>query len=149
MVAGLTGAAVAVTALALTGVAVASGHRTPVGRELDPARVGHDRAQPGDGDARWPPARPPRSCEIYVAEGASKRAGSGVVLRADGALLTSATLVRGVQQAKVVLADGRQYDGTVAATDPDAGLAVVRIDADGLTPARALDTGARTRATRP
>ena len=68
-----------------------------------------------------------------------------MVLQANGALLTSATLVRGVQQAKVVLADGRQYDGTVAASDPAAGLAVVRIDADGLTPLERVRPGARTR----
>jgi S1-C subfamily serine protease len=133
VVAGLTGAAVAVTALALTG-------------SLSPRVIERQSVVSSTPLASATTVPSPETAktlaggaaaavvQIYVVEGASKRAGSGVVLQANGALLTSATLVRGVQQAKVVLADGRQFDGTVAASDPAAGLAVVRIAADGLTP---------------
>jgi S1-C subfamily serine protease len=72
--------------------------------------------------------------QIHVAEGAARRTGSAVVLRADGALLTSAALVRDVASAKVVLADGRQFSATVAGRDPGTGLAVLRIPAAKLTP---------------
>ena len=50
-----------------------------------------------------------------------------MVLRADGALLTSEALVHGVSNAKVVMADGRQVTGTVAGSDPATGLAVVKV----------------------
>ena len=88
---------------------VAAGRRAPVGRELDPARVGHDVPSPG-GRARSPPARPPPSCSRRGRRGVEAgrlRGGPPRRRRAPH----PATLVRGLQQAKVVLADGRQFDG--------------------------------------
>ncbi|MCP9819054.1 trypsin-like peptidase domain-containing protein [Synechococcus sp. Cruz-9H2] len=55
--------------------------------------------------------------------------GSGVVIDADGLVLTNAHVVERVDQVEVTLADGRQLDGTVVGADPVTDLAVVRIDA--------------------
>jgi S1-C subfamily serine protease len=132
VVAGLTGAAVAVTALALTGSLSPRVIERPT---VVTSQLASATTAPSPETARTLAAGAAAAVvQIYVAEGATKRAGSGVVLRSDGALLTSASLVQGVGEAKVVLADGSAHKGTVEASDPDAGLAVIRIDADGLTP---------------
>jgi S1-C subfamily serine protease len=132
VVAGLTGAAVAVTALALTGSLSPRVIERPT---VVTSQLASATTAPSPETARTLAAGAAAAVvQIYVADGASKRAGSGVVLRADGVLLTSANLVQGAGQAKVVLADGSAHEGTVEASDPDAGLAVIRIEADGLTP---------------
>ena len=54
--------------------------------------------------------------------------GSGVIVGADGLILTSAHVVDGADRVEITLHDGREVDGTVAGTDPRSDLAVVRID---------------------
>jgi S1-C subfamily serine protease len=56
------------------------------------------------------------------------------VLEAGGVLLTSEALVRGVETAKVLLADGRVLEGEVAARDARTGLAVVKVPTGDLQP---------------
>jgi S1-C subfamily serine protease len=53
--------------------------------------------------------------------------GSGVVIDADGLVLTNAHVVDRADLVEVTLADGRQVDGTVIGADPVTDLAVVRI----------------------
>lgn len=61
--------------------------------------------------------------------------GSGIVLTADGYILTNKHVVAGSQSLTVELADGTQYPATVIKQSADKDLALVKIDAHGLTPA--------------
>jgi serine protease Do len=61
--------------------------------------------------------------------------GSGIVLTADGYVLTNRHVVEGSQALTVELADGRQFEATVVNTSDEHDLALVKIDATGLTPA--------------
>ena len=88
----------------------------------------------------------PSVVTIYVAGGQSSGSGSGIVLSADGFVLTnnhvvtldSSTTTANVQ---VRTADGKLYDATVVGTDPTTDLAVVKLtDARGLTPATFADS---------
>jgi serine protease Do len=68
--------------------------------------------------------------------------GSGIVLTADGYILTNRHVVEDSQALTVELADGSQYDATVVAQSDDHDLALIKIDATGLTPAVIGDSGA-------
>jgi serine protease Do len=58
--------------------------------------------------------------------------GSGVVIRADGYLLTNNHVVEGAETLKVQLSDGRKLDAKVIGTDPATDLAVLKVEATGL-----------------
>ncbi|MGH2407763.1 MAG: S1C family serine protease [Candidatus Limnocylindrales bacterium] len=66
--------------------------------------------------------------------------GSGIVLTADGYILTNRHVVEGSGSLSVELADGRQFDGTVVTISQTDDLALVKITATGLTPARISDS---------
>ncbi|MCA9284840.1 MAG: DegQ family serine endoprotease [Phycisphaerales bacterium] len=66
--------------------------------------------------------------------------GSGVVVSDDGYIVTNNHVVEGATELKVNLSDGRTYEAKVVGTDPDTDLAVVKIDASGLTPAKLGDS---------
>ena len=59
-------------------------------------------------------------------------AGSGFVLSADGVIVTNNHVVDGATAITVTLADGRKLDGRLLGRDPNADLAVLKIDATGL-----------------
>ena len=61
--------------------------------------------------------------------------GSGIVLTADGYILTNKHVVAGSQSLTVELADGEQFPATIVKQSDDKDLALVKIDAKGLTPA--------------
>ena len=54
--------------------------------------------------------------------------GSGVVIDAEGLVLTNAHVVEGADRVQVSLADGGQLDGTVVGSDPVTDLAVVKLE---------------------
>ena len=60
--------------------------------------------------------------------------GSGVIVSREGYILTNDHVVEGVTDIQVSLNDGRTLVGKVVGTDPETDLAVVRINAPGLTP---------------
>ncbi len=133
VVAGLTGAAVAVTALALTGsLSPRVIERRPVVSSEQVAAVS-TLPTPKSGRALVRDAAA-AVAGIHVLAGSAKRTGSAVVLRSDGVLLTSEALVRDAAEAKVVLSDGRQVQGKVTVRDRGSGLALLSVDARDLTP---------------
>jgi putative serine protease PepD len=82
---------------------------------------------------------------VYVTNGSGAGSGSGIVLSADGYVVTNNHVVTlegsstGTVQART--ADGRLYDATVVGTDPSSDLAVVKLkNASGLTPAAFADS---------
>lgn len=67
---------------------------------------------------------------------------TAVVYRSDGHLLTTATAVEGADSLSVTLADGRVLDAELVGTDDVTGVAVLDVDADGLTPVVMAGDGA-------
>ena len=65
--------------------------------------------------------------------------GSGVVVDTNGTLVTNQHVIEGAGAVRVVFADGRSYDAEVVGSDTITDLAVVAIDALGLT---AVEIGA-------
>jgi len=61
--------------------------------------------------------------------------GSGVILTADGYILTNRHVVAGSQSLTVELADGRQFPATIVKQSDKTDLALVKIEASGLKPA--------------
>ncbi len=64
----------------------------------------------------------------------AQASGSGVVLTADGLLVTNQHVVEGATQVRVIFAGGRSYSAEVVGQDATTDLAVLRIAATGLTP---------------
>lgn len=60
--------------------------------------------------------------------------GSGVIVSRDGYILTNDHVVDGVSDIQVTFHDGRTAPAKVVGLDPDTDLAVVRVNASGLTP---------------
>jgi serine protease Do len=61
--------------------------------------------------------------------------GSGFVVSPDGYILTNTHVVEGADKVQVQLLDHRQFAAKVVGTDPLTDVAVLKIDAKGLTPA--------------
>ena len=72
----------------------------------------------------------------YVQSGA----GSGVVLTEDGYIITCNHVVSGANNIKVSLNDGTEYTATLVGGDSTTDVAVLKIDATGLTPATIGDS---------
>ena len=87
----------------------------------------------------------PSVVTVYVQNGSSSGSGSGVVLSADGYVLTNNHVVTlessSVGDVQVRASDGTLYDAAVVGTDPSSDLAVIKLDgAKGLTPATFADS---------
>lgn len=67
----------------------------------------------------------------YVQSGA----GSGIIISQDGYILTCAHVVSGATSVKVQLSTGDSYDATIVGSDSTSDIAVIKIEASGLTPA--------------
>ena len=61
--------------------------------------------------------------------------GSGIIISEDGYIVTNNHVVENATKVSVGLFDKRTFDATVVGTDPLTDLAVIKIDADNLTPA--------------
>jgi Do/DeqQ family serine protease len=65
----------------------------------------------------------------------SQSLGSGVIVRADGVIVTNNHVVQGADELKVVLADRREFDARLILSDPRTDLAVLQIvGADAVMP---------------
>jgi|GEM_PF-1517601 len=78
--------------------------------------------------------------EVTTAEGIG--AGTGIILSHNGYILTNEHVVAGGKQAAIILQDGTEYDGALVGVDTQSDLAVLKIEAAGLTPAEFGDSGA-------
>ncbi|MBE7424279.1 MAG: Do family serine endopeptidase [Zoogloeaceae bacterium] len=61
--------------------------------------------------------------------------GSGVIVSADGYILTNNHVVENMDEIEVATNDGRRLRGRVVGTDPETDLAVLQVKADGRLPA--------------
>jgi serine protease Do len=68
--------------------------------------------------------------------------GSGIVITPDGYILTNNHVVDNADEIEVRLKDGRKFTGEVKGVDPETDIAVVKIKASGLTPAKLGDSDA-------
>ena len=83
---------------------------------------------------------------IDVTSGGGSGTGSGVIYSSDGYIITNAHVVtmEGASFAdtavRVMLSDGRMLNGEIVGSDPYADIAVVKVEAEGLTPIGVSDT---------
>jgi serine protease Do/serine protease DegQ len=68
--------------------------------------------------------------------------GSGVVVTADGYILTNNHVVDGSDEIRVAMPDGRELSATIVGADPRTDVAVVKVEADGLRFATLADSDA-------
>lgn len=66
--------------------------------------------------------------------------GSGVILSSDGQILTNAHVVSGAKTVRVVLLDGREYPARILGADSVSDIAVLKIEASGLSAAEIGDS---------
>ena len=74
--------------------------------------------------------------QAYTAEGA----GSGVILTEDGYIVTNHHVVDGANEVYVTLENGMNYQAQVVGSDKKSDIAVIKIEATGLTPATIGDS---------
>ncbi len=75
-----------------------------------------------------------QSTNIFGQTTQSASSGSGVVITEDGYIVTNYHVVNGASSVQVTLYNGDTYDATVVGGDSDYDVAVLKINATGLTP---------------
>ena len=125
------------------GVATLLEHPTPTAPSSSvssAAAVSQPVAQAPNGSVEAVAAKVlPSVVQIRVSVGGSGDVGSGVILSADGNILTNNHVVQGAVGAPagavtVALQDGSTATATLVGRDPSADLAVIKVDKTGLTP---------------
>lgn len=76
----------------------------------------------------------PSVVNIRTHQGLGTGQGSGVIVDADGFIVTNYHVVRGVRSAQIRLSDGRHGPATVIGVDPYADVAVLKTELDNLIP---------------
>lgn len=84
----------------------------------------------GDFFGRGGSGRQQRQIETPKRQGA----GSGVILTADGYIVTNNHVVANADELQVKLNDNREYKGRIIGTDEQTDLALIKIEAEGLQP---------------
>ena len=75
------------------------------------------------------------SSDVWMQQYVTEGAGSGVIVTNDGYIVTNNHVIEGASKITVTLADGSEYDAKLIGTDSMTDVAVVKINAKGLTPA--------------
>ncbi|NKX51973.1 PDZ domain-containing protein, partial [Arthrobacter deserti] len=140
LLAGLAGGGVAVGTQALTGgstVAIA-----PAGQ---PGQLVGDNTDSVNEITAAAAKASPSVVSISVAGGSSGGSGSGIVLDAEGHILTNTHVVTlggtvADPSVEVRTQDGQVHEASVVGTDPLSDLAVIKIEASGLTPVAFADS---------
>ena len=78
----------------------------------------------------------------FMQQVSGEAAGSGVIISEDGYIVTNNHVVEDGSSFTVRLKNGESYDATLVGRDPEMDLAVLKIDAQGLTPATFGDSDA-------
>lgn len=107
-----------------------------------PAANGQTVANSTTGDVSAVAAKvTPSVVQINVTTAQGEAIGSGVILTADGRILTNAHVVDGAQNVVITTADGKKYQAGVVGADTKADIAVVQAqNASGLTAASLGDS---------
>jgi S1-C subfamily serine protease len=66
--------------------------------------------------------------------------GSGIVFDSNGGILTNHHIVEDAERVRVVTVDGKKFEGEVLGSDAMSDVAVVRVDAEGLSAAKLGDS---------
>lgn len=82
------------------------------------------------------------STSYFLPQLVSTGAGSGVIITEDGYILTNNHVIDGAAQISVKLSDGATYTASLVAADEQTDLALIKVDATGLTPATFGDSSA-------
>ncbi len=72
--------------------------------------------------------------DIWARQYVTSGAGSGVIYSEDGYILTNNHVIDGASTIKVTMHDGTEYDATLIAADSQCDVAVIKVEAEGLTP---------------
>lgn len=70
----------------------------------------------------------------------SSSVGSGIIMSSDGYIITNNHVIEGMTAINVVLDDGTAYSARIIGSDARTDLAVIKVDAKGLTPAEFGDS---------
>ncbi|HPA18229.1 MAG TPA: trypsin-like peptidase domain-containing protein [Verrucomicrobiae bacterium] len=84
---------------------------------------------------------PPKPRKSHPRQEAPQNQGSGTIIRADGYIVTNNHVIEGATKIWVYLRDGTKHEATLVGSEPQADLAVVKIDATNLVPAKLGDAG--------
>ncbi len=82
--------------------------------------------------------------DVFGSSSSSEAAGSGVIVSADGLVLTNAHVIEGARTITVTLADRSTKPATLVGSDPDNDVALVRITGAKDLPAATLGDSAKT-----
>src|SRR5215471_2866279 len=77
----------------------------------------------------------PSVVHVDVARRGARGGGSGFVLTPDGLVVTNSHVASGADKLEVNLPDGSRRVGSIVGDDPGTDLAILKIDAPGLSPA--------------
>lgn len=84
----------------------------------------------------------PSVVRIDVRTASGQGTGSGIVVTADGEIVTNNHVVSGATEIQVTTSDGKRYRAEIVGTDPDKDLALIKLQgAGGLKPAKLGDSG--------
>ena len=116
---------------ATTSVAAPAGSLSGAARKASPTVVSINTSKTA---ARTPHSNDPWFKFFFGEQGQESQTGlgSGVIVSADGYILTNNHVVEGADEIEVVLNDSRRVQAKVIGTDPDSDLAVLKIALDKL-----------------
>lgn len=133
------GAVVGVCMLLLIGVICLGDGSFQIIRNLKTERVVYVREDDGSSGLLTPNEAAQKisasTVTILIRTETAEGNGSGIIYTEDGYILTNHHAVRDAVSLQVMLQDGQCYDATVVGSDAKGDLAVLKIEATGLTPA--------------
>ena len=75
------------------------------------------------------------SSDSWIQQYVTQGAGSGVIITSEGYIVTNNHVIEGASKITVTTSDQQEYDAELVGTDPITDIAVLKIKAEGLTPA--------------